>query len=200
MPLIRALFARLRYALPDTGGMQIVEFAVSLPLLVVFAVGIIDFGSAFNVKQRVAFMAQEAARIGASQPTSDMNYSSGTCTELVAVCAVRDVVAHTLASNKMNDCGLAGASPTTLGSLTWKFETTSGCPTALRLTVNRGYTYTTSLADPFDTQTYTIEATQVTFEYPYQWQFNKVIKLIVPGANYAGVSQIKSVATMQNLN
>lgn len=45
-----------------------------------------------------------------------------------------------------------------------------------------------------------MEATHVRVSYPYQWRFNRVMQLIVPGATYAGVSQIKTDAVMQNLN
>ena len=37
----------------DTSGSQMLEFAVTLPLLVVFVVGIFDFGEAFNTKQKL---------------------------------------------------------------------------------------------------------------------------------------------------
>src|SRR5205809_5457764 len=36
----------------DAQGSQIVEFAVALPLLVVFVVGIFDFGNAFSLKHK----------------------------------------------------------------------------------------------------------------------------------------------------
>lgn len=41
--------------LAESKGSAIVEFAVSLPLLVVLVVGIFDFGSAFTVKQKLAY-------------------------------------------------------------------------------------------------------------------------------------------------
>ncbi len=46
---IAAKWPRLRGA----EGVAIAEFAVSLPLLLVIAVGIFDFGGAFNVKQKL---------------------------------------------------------------------------------------------------------------------------------------------------
>jgi hypothetical protein len=42
--------------------------------------------------------------------------------------------------------------------------------------------------------------TTVVISYPYQWHFNNVIRLIVPGASYAGVSQIPTDATAINMN
>ena len=41
--------------------------------------------------------------------------------------------------------------------------------------------------------------TYVKISYPYQWHFNNVIQLLVPGANYA-LSNITSDATAANLD
>ena len=62
----RRVAEALRGLSTDTRASQIVEFAVALPLLLVLAVGIFDFGSAFNMKQKLTNAAREAARLGAS--------------------------------------------------------------------------------------------------------------------------------------
>jgi len=182
-------------------GSQLVEFAISLPLLVVLVVGIFDFGSAFTVKQKLAGIASEAARMGSMQPGNDMSYAGngGGCGQLIAVCAVRDVVEQSLTDAKINDCGLASAAPTYTSGLTWTFTANSNCAGTFTLTVNRGFTYQTSLSAPFSGGTYTIEATQVTLSYPYKWEFGKVIQLVAPGTTFAGTSQITSIGTMQNV-
>ncbi len=60
---------------------QIVEFAVALPLLVVFVVGIFDFSSAFTLKQRLTNIARDAARAAAADPVNDLlQPSSGAST------------------------------------------------------------------------------------------------------------------------
>ena len=46
--------------LHDVRGSALLEFAITLPLLVVFVVGIYDFSGAFNQKQKIAQAAQEA--------------------------------------------------------------------------------------------------------------------------------------------
>ncbi len=56
----------------DDTGSQIMEFALVLPLLVVFVVAIYDFGQAFNVKEKLNFTVKDAARFGAAQPTNDL--------------------------------------------------------------------------------------------------------------------------------
>ena len=179
-------------------GSQIIEFAVALPLLVVLAVGIFDFGSAFNLKQKIQNDALMAARIGANQPMRDLT-KNGACSAPESICAIRDAVAGNLTAGKVNDCGLATAAATSGGALTWTFTTSTGCPGALILTVERGFTYTTTLNPPFATD-YTIEGTRATLRYPYRWQFSNVIKLVAPTATYPGFSQITGVGVMQNVN
>jgi TadE-like protein len=185
--------------LRESQGQQLVEFAISLPLLMLFVVGIFDFGSAFTVKQKLAGIAAEAARVGSIQPGNDLSFTSGDCTVLIGVCAVRDVVERSLTDAKMNDCGLASAAPTYTSGLIWTFTANTNCAGTLTLTVNRGLTYTTNLTSPFPTSRYTIEATQVTLKYPYKWQFGKVIRLVAPGTTFGGPSQLTSTATMQNI-
>jgi|SRR6185437_2059956 Flp pilus assembly protein TadG len=195
----RSLVAKVIYRwsvlLRNTEAAELIEFAVSLPLLVVFMVGIFDFSSAFVLKQNIAHVAAEAARITANQPMSDVA-NPGSCP--VSICAVRDVVDRALTNNGIPDCGLSGATPVGPAGLAWTFSANSCSAGSLTLTIDRGYTYTTNLAAPFQAP-YTIEATKVTLSYPHQWQFDKVITLILPGANYAN-SPVQSVAIMQNLN
>src|ERR1700704_3409668 len=68
----RALMQRTRALLRDTEGAQLVEFAFTLPLLIVVAVGIFDFGSAFTLKEKLVGVAQMGARVGANQPSTDL--------------------------------------------------------------------------------------------------------------------------------
>ncbi len=185
----------------ESSGAEMVEFVVSLPLIIVTVVGVFDFGSAFVVRQRVANAALQGARVASNQPTSDLsNSTSGSCSAPASICALRDVIDTTLVDSRLNDCGLSGAAAG--GTYpTWTFTTTGTCPGNLIVTVNRGFTYSTTLpSPPFDSANYQVEATQVTISYPYKWEFNKVIGLLVPGAAYASTSQIRSVGVMQNLN
>ena len=93
-------------------GVQILEFALVLPLLVVFVVAIFDFGQAFNVKEKLNFAAKDAARFGAAQPTNDL-----TQTVPVSVTAIRDLVDADLINAGINDCGLGPIQLT--ASMTW---------------------------------------------------------------------------------
>jgi hypothetical protein len=72
----------------------------------------------------------------------------------------------------------------------------------MSLQIERGITYAATLPNPPFQANYTIEATRVTLIYPYKWtmDFNRLARLLNPGANYPSTSQLQSVAVMQNLN
>lgn len=203
---------RVLTRLAGSDGAEIVEFVVSLPLIMVTVVGIFDFGSAFIVRQKLSNAALEGARVGSNQPNSDLTtIGAPPCSAPASICALRDVIDTTLTESRLNDCGLGSAAATAgPGALMWTFTANTACPGTLTLTIERGCvlgsatcTPTTSptvTTPPFQTTPYWIEATRVTLSYPYKWEFNKVIGLLVPGASYAAVSQITSVGIMQNLN
>src|ERR1700691_1205032 len=69
----------------DSRGAALLEFAVALPLLVVFVVGIYDFSGAFNEKQKIEQAAQEGAIIAGAQPMSDIQSSNANPPSLLPV-------------------------------------------------------------------------------------------------------------------
>jgi len=198
-PWLKTTFVKhLLRLLQETRGAELIEFAVSLPLMMVFTIGIYDFSNAFILKQKITQIASNAARVAANQPTTDLS-STGSCGAPTSICSIRTIVDRALTNNGIVDCGLSGTSASSPSTLVWTFSA-SGCTgNQLTLIINRGYTYDTTLPDPPFQGTYRIEATQVTLSYPYQWQFNKVITLIAPSANF-GNNPVQSVTTMQNLN
>ena len=117
-------------------GAQLAEFAVALPLLVVFVVGIFDFSGALTLKQRLTNMARDAARAGAGDPSNDVRGGTGAP---VSVMDVYYIVDNYLLANNLNDCGIS-STPTHSG-LTWTFTGSgNGCPSpGLTIIVNRGY-------------------------------------------------------------
>lgn len=189
---------RGRGLLTGSSGSQIVEFAVAMPLLVVFVVGIFDFGQAFNIKLKLSGAVREGARLGASLPTNDLD--SGTATTAPpSVNAVRSVIDTYLTSVNLNDCGLNTFNATPGGTLTWTYMATGnqgngGCPGPITLTVNRAYSFKTTI----NTVQVDVICTQVTISYPFMWHFNNVVRFIAPGANYAGVTQIPEDAVQPN--
>ena len=99
---------------------QVVELAISLPVLVLFVVGIFDFGGALTLKQKLTNAAREGARVAAADPASDMAVALPAVP--VAVSDAFQVVDNYLLSEKINDCGLSGGRtpPTpTQSALTW---------------------------------------------------------------------------------
>jgi Flp pilus assembly protein TadG len=176
----------------ETAGSQIAEFAVALPVLLIMVVGIFDFGNAYNIKQKVTNIAREAARMGASQPTSDL-----TNTPPASILAIRDMVSSALLSSRLSDCGL-GTTAAIAGGAPWKWTFTTSCGAAgnLVLSVDRGYVFTSTLTaggNPVKMIT-----TNVTLFYPYQWQFNRVVTVLLPTSIYPGTTQISVSSVMAN--
>ena len=188
-----ALLWSHRCLLQDTDAAALVEFAVALPLLVVLVVGIFDFGGAFNLKQELSNAAREGARFGAAQPTNDVTITN---LKPASVDAIRFLVDSYLQTAKINDCGLGTIPEPPQGApLTWVYNASSGCAATLTLTISRGIPVQETVAGPV-----TMSCTTVQISYPYQWRFNTVIRLLVPGATYAGVSQIPADATAVNMD
>jgi Flp pilus assembly protein TadG len=168
----------------------LIEFAVALPLLVVLVVGVFDFGGAFNLKQELNNAVREGARFGASQPTNDLALS-----QPPSVDAVRFLVDSYLQTANINDCGLSAApQPGSGGGLTWSYSVTgNGC--SMTLIISRGIVVPETVGGA----TVNMLSTTVHISYPYQWHFNSVIQLLVPGANYT-FTDITSDATAVNTN
>jgi Flp pilus assembly protein TadG len=186
---LRQYFSRLRGA----EAAALIEFAVALPLLVVMVVGIFDFGGAFNLKQELSNAVREGARFGAAQPTNDLALTSS---PPPSVDAVRFLVDSYLQTARINDCGLSTATGTLSGGqFAWHFSARgNGC--SMTLDISRGVPVpvTVGAAPPAN-----MLCTTVNISYPYQWHFNSVIQLLVPGANYS-FANITSNATAVNMN
>jgi hypothetical protein len=189
---------------------QIVEFALSLPILVFFVVGIFDFSGALSLKQKLTNAARESARVAAADPANDLIGSS-----LAMPVSVRDslqVVDNYLLSEKLNDCGILGAFPQPTGVLTWTFSAPgnsgNGCPTVgITLIVNRGYYFPQAASAQPSSSCATVQvpagqtaivATCVTLQYPYQWQFTGVSGLF--GGAFLGPTVITTTAVAFNEN
>jgi Flp pilus assembly protein TadG len=191
-----AAIRRIRAALRGDEGSALLEFAIALPILVVFVVGIYDFGGAFNEKQKIAQAAQEGAIVAAAQPTSDIDTTNTNPTSLQPVV---NTVFNSLTGSGVivsGACSPSGVVPAASG-LTWQYTITS-CDTYgdnLLITINRGWVCSgtpCSTAPP-----YSIGST-VTVQYTYHWRFYSVIQLVVPGANYATKSTLQEAATVHN--
>lgn len=164
-----SLAARLKRGWSDESAAQIVEFAVSLPLLILFVVGIFDFSNAVALKQKLTNAAREAARVAASDSANDLGNLSPVPASIGDAFQVAD---NYLLSEQVNDCGMATANTMTATGLTWTYTAAGGgCPgNGISLVINRGcITPITTTAG-----TESLVGTCVTITYAYKWQFNNV--------------------------
>jgi len=180
----------------DDRASQIVEFAVSLPLLVFFVVGIFDFSSALSLKQKLTNAAREGARVAAADPFSDLG-SPPASGAPASVSDAYQTVDYYLLSEKINDCGLAGTTPTqTAGTLKWSSPSLTGCPggTGLTLTIDRGCI----TAQTSGQSSINVVDTCVTIVYPYSWRFTGVSGLF--GGSFIPPISITTTAVAFNEN
>ncbi len=184
----------------DTGA-QLVEFAVALPLLVVFVVGIFDFSGAFTLKQKLTNVARDAARAAAADPANDLQSASP-----ASVMDAFQVIDHYFVANNLNDCGVTSSG--TKNKLTWTFTASSGgCKSpGITITVNRGYYFAQSAAaqpapvdcQPTSTPTSAVVGTCVSIQYVYSWRFGNVASLM--GRNTTLPPWISGTAIVMNEN
>lgn len=186
---------------------QLAEFAVTLPLLVVFVVGIFDFSGAFTLKQKLTNIARDTARAAAADPATDLSTTSGLPYSVNDAFYVLD---NYLIANNINDCGVKPTNGTLVRTLTWQFSvtSTSGSPCGIILTINRGYYF--PIATPVTTPpaltclpaaangAVQVVGTCVSVQYSYQWRFGKVVSLL--GSNAMLPPAITAVAVAMNEN
>lgn len=166
-------------------GSQLVEFALVLPFLLVFVVGIFDFGEVYNLKQKLNNAAREAARFAINENSGGNLLVTGSSD----VTAIRDVVQNYLTSTGVTKCAIA-ASPTASGFVYTFSSSTTGCG-GFSLVIDREFLIS---AGPPATL-----GTHVTLTYPYTWSLGSFISLLVPGSTTALPPTISTDAIMQNI-
>ncbi len=171
-------------------GTQLVEFAVTLPIVAVLLIGIISFGRSFNIKQEINNAAREGARFAASEPTSDLSTSPP-----ASITAVRDVITNYLKNTHVGVCGVDSATPTKNTGYSWTYSGNTGCPANFVITIQRDFIKTATIGG----NSTNIVMTRVTLQYPLAWSFDKIVKLVAPGSSYPSIGTISSSATMENL-
>ena len=180
----------------ESDGSALLEFAITLPLLVVFVVGIYDFSGAFNQKQKVEQAAQEGAIVAAAQPTLDLSTFPSPNLDPDSLKQVVTAVFNSLAYSgalAQGACTPPGTGVPVSG-LKWTY-TIKGCSTSnpgddLVITIDRGFGVFGGVQP--------IVCTVVTVSYPYHWRFNSVIQLLIPGASYAAITSVQETATVHN--
>jgi Flp pilus assembly protein TadG len=189
--------AGARSAFRDERAAQLVEFAVALPLLVVFVVGIFDFSGAFTLKQKLTNAARDAARVAAADPASDIKNAKP-----LSVNDAFNELDNYLHANQINNCGVSlSGSPT---NLIWNSTASSGGCT-ITVIINRGYYFPSSGAIlPSVTCTaqtpsgVALVGTCVSVQYTYPWRFGRVASLLGESATLP--SSISAVAVALNEN
>lgn len=177
-------------------GSALLEFAIVLPLLVVFVVGIYDFSGAFNQKQKIEHAAQMGALVAGAQPTGDMDPSISNPDSLQPVLAV---VLNTLGADGVVPLANQGTCVLPVGpggvsntGLAWTYHL-SGCTNSvtdqLVITIDRGVVAGTAPATV---------SSSVTVSFPYHWRFNGVIQFLIPGASYAAITNLQETATVHH--
>jgi len=200
----------LRQTLFEDRAAQLVEFAVTLPLLVVFVVGIFDFSGAFTLKQKLTNTARDAARAAAADPVTDVLNPSAGNTMPSSVSDAYQLISGYLVANNINMCGLTSANGISGPGPIWTFSVpaTSSAPCGLTIIINRGYylaaTGTAQLPDvncrpvtAASGQTQVV-ATCVSIQYAYQWRFGKVQSVLGSAASLPNNISAVAVATNEN--
>src|ERR1700691_3345212 len=193
----------------DSRGAALLEFAVALPLLVVFVVGIYDFSGAFNQKQKIEQAAQEGAIIAGAQPMGDIQ-PSGSPTSPPSLLPVVTAVFNSLAASGIlqseTTCtppGTVAGPGTGTASLTWSY-TIAGCSPppnsdSLVITINRGCVCGSCGSGACASGPPYAVGTVVTVQFPYHWRFGSALQLLFPGPNsYSTPTTLTESATVHN--
>ena len=179
--------------LRETEGSALLEFAIVLPLLMVFIVGIFDFSGAFNQKQKIEQAAQEGAIIAGAQPMSDIQtvHNNPDSLQPVVTAVFNSLAASGVVPN--GTCNPPGTASHSASTLKWSYKI-SGCPDNLVIVIDRGWVSpTATFASPT-----TAVGTIVKVTYPYHWRFNSVIQLLFPDAKYSPITNLTESATVHN--
>jgi Flp pilus assembly protein TadG len=184
----------------ETNGAQLVEFAVALPLLVVFVVGIFDFSGAFTLKQKLTNVARDAARAAAAAPSNDLSNATP-----ASVTAAYQVVNNYFTANGLSTCGVASSGSS---GLTWTYSGTSGCPPGgLTIKINRGHYFPASSGATIANVACTSQAagtltavlsTCVSIQYGYGWRFGRVASLLGSNTILPNTLTVAAVAMNEN--
>jgi Flp pilus assembly protein TadG len=172
-------------------GSQLLELALSLPIMLVLMVGLVDFGQAWNLKQKLANAVREGTRIGASAPSFEATscaipQASSPC----SVQAAADTVKQYLVNAGLDASCITPNSPSGSNSTTSTWTYT--CGSGLSMSISRPFIFTVSAGA-------VVMGTQVGLTYPYTWSLNHVIGLLA-GSTILLPSTISTTSVMPNLN
>jgi Flp pilus assembly protein TadG len=112
------IWAYIRKLTSGDQGSELVEFAFVLPFFLLIIVGLIDFGGAWGMKDKIAGAARDGARVAVASFNDSTNpQCAGTS---CAVQASTDAVIGALTDANVNTCGMTGAGMAPSGAaFTW---------------------------------------------------------------------------------
>ena len=168
-------------------GSQIVEFAVVLPVFLVFAIAAFDFGQVFALRDKLDNSAREGAREASQQTLFTEVFNGPPSANTTAV--AQSVFDYLLQAKVVQGCSLSGGKNS--GAFAWTF-TAKKCADDLTITVERNVLGAMNGGE--------VSMSRVTVSYPAHFLFfHKVIGLLAPGATYSSTFILTPQATMQNL-
>lgn len=168
-------------------GSQIVEFAMVLPLFLVFALAAFDFGQVFALRDKLDNSAREGARQAAQQTLFTEVFNGPPSANTTAV--AQSVFDYLLEAKVVQGCNLNGGKNS--GAFAWTF-TAKKCADDLTITVERNVLVAVNGGE--------VSMSRVTVSYPAHFLFfHKVIGLLAPGATYSSTFVLTPQAVMQNL-
>jgi Flp pilus assembly protein TadG len=179
---------------PNQRGAQLLEFALVLPLLLVLAVGVVDFGRAWNIRQILNNAAREGARLAASRPSVELSNcnsnSNSSNSNPVGNMLICQVVVQYLQHAAVDTSFIAECSAGTWDPCTFTATYYSDPSNGYGLKIERSV--------PVPGTSPTVFGARVTLKYPYRWTlgFDHVIRLIAPGAQFGNPIPITTDAFM----
>jgi Flp pilus assembly protein TadG len=191
MGFVRLCKSHIKKSSSDAGS-QLLEFALVLPFLLVMVVGIIDFGQAYNLKQKLNDAAREGARFAVQLSCADCTQTAPATTQ-----ALENSIVSYLTTAGVDVCGLTGTTAPTVGPqayASWTFTSPQAClgtSTNFTIEIDRGNTFVNSGGA-------VVPSTQIILNSPYTWTFNRIVGLLPGAGTYQAVSSISSSAVMQN--
>ena len=192
----------------DDRAAQIVEFACTLPLMIIFVVGIFDFSGAFTLRQKLTNIARDAARAAASDPGTDL--AAPTTALPASISDAFQLIYNYMVANNLNTCAITPASFVNgPGLASWNATGTgNGCPAGgLTIYINRGYYFpqtSTTLpsvicaAQPAVSGQVTVLSTCVSIQYAYAWRFGRAASLLGSTTTLPTVITATAVAMNEN--
>ena len=181
-------------------GAELIEFAFVLPFLFVLLVGVMDFGGAWAVRDKIAGAVRDGARVAVATFNDSTNPQCGGTS--CAVQAAADATIETLNNANVDTCGMTGAGMAATGApFTWRNTVVCGNGGRFRLTVARAVPE----VDGSSGANVQVLTTQVTITYPYTFRLvnitHRLLRLFFGGPSpFTNVVDIGGEATMANLN